>query len=128
MLAHGKDGHASHFHQRIRVPNGRIRAGLARINGNCEMTKHECEWLATDVVMVGKIACESAPHLGRGDALTGHVIPLLILVSLCTGIVGLALLVYEIRHHRRHVSPPESEIDAAAQSAIHGEAASHWIG
>ncbi|SAK99149.1 hypothetical protein AWB81_05679 [Caballeronia arationis] len=72
MLAHGKDGHASHFHQRIRVPNGRIRAGLARINGNCEMTKHECEWLATDVVMVGKIACESAPHLGRGDALTGH--------------------------------------------------------
>ena len=72
MLAHGKDGHASHFRQRIRVPNGRIRAGLARINGYCEMTKHECEWLATDVVMVGKIASESAPHLGRGDALSGQ--------------------------------------------------------
>jgi uncharacterized membrane protein YdjX (TVP38/TMEM64 family) len=55
-----------------------------------------------------------------GDAFTGHVSPLLILVSLCTGIVGLALLVYEIRHHRRHISPPESEIDAAAEPAIHG--------
>ncbi|HZU48660.1 MAG TPA: hypothetical protein VFA16_15635, partial [Mycobacterium sp.] len=37
-----------------------------------------------------------------GDALTGHVSPLLILVSLCTGAVGFAVLVYEIRQHRRH--------------------------
>lgn len=36
-----------------------------------------------------------------GDALTGHVSPLLFLVSLCTGTVGIALLAYEIRHHRR---------------------------
>jgi uncharacterized membrane protein YdjX (TVP38/TMEM64 family) len=36
-----------------------------------------------------------------GDALTGHISPLLFLVSLCTGIVGVALLAYEIRHHRR---------------------------
>jgi uncharacterized membrane protein YdjX (TVP38/TMEM64 family) len=36
-----------------------------------------------------------------GDALTGDVSPLL-LVSLCTGVLGLGLLAYEIRHHRRH--------------------------
>ena len=36
-----------------------------------------------------------------GDALTGHVSPLLVLVSLCTGGVGFALLAYEIRQHRR---------------------------
>lgn len=36
-----------------------------------------------------------------GDALTGHVSPLLFLVSLCTGAVGVAVLVYEVRHHRR---------------------------
>lgn len=37
-----------------------------------------------------------------GDALTGHVSPLLVLVSLCTGAVGFGVLVYEIRQHRRH--------------------------
>lgn len=37
-----------------------------------------------------------------GDALTGDVSRLLFLVSLCTGLVGIALLTYEIRHHRRH--------------------------
>ncbi|MDI3315018.1 MAG: TVP38/TMEM64 family protein [Mycobacterium sp.] len=36
-----------------------------------------------------------------GDALTGHVSPLLFLVSLCTAAVGVAVLGYEIRHHRR---------------------------
>lgn len=46
-----------------------------------------------------------------GDALTGHVSPPLVLVSLCTGIVGLALLGYEIRHHRR---------DTAVEPALHG--------
>jgi uncharacterized membrane protein YdjX (TVP38/TMEM64 family) len=37
-----------------------------------------------------------------GDALTGHVSPLLYLVSLCTGSLGVAGLIYEIRTHRRH--------------------------
>jgi uncharacterized membrane protein YdjX (TVP38/TMEM64 family) len=55
-----------------------------------------------------------------GDALTGHVSPLLFLVSLCTGIVGLALLAYEIRHHRRHKTAPETEIDAAGEPALRG--------
>lgn len=48
-----------------------------------------------------------------GDALTGHVSPLLILVSLCTGAVGLALLVYEIRLHRRR----SAEADGVAEPA-----------
>jgi uncharacterized membrane protein YdjX (TVP38/TMEM64 family) len=50
-----------------------------------------------------------------GDALTGHVSPSLFLVSLCTGIVGLALLAYEIRHHRRHraASGPNSTLPAS---------------
>ncbi|ORB51901.1 TVP38/TMEM64 family protein [Mycolicibacterium rhodesiae] len=36
-----------------------------------------------------------------GDALTGNVSPLLILVSVCTAAVGIAGLVYEVRTHRR---------------------------
>lgn len=36
-----------------------------------------------------------------GDALTGHISPLVFLMSLCTGLLGIALLAYEIRHHRR---------------------------
>ncbi len=55
-----------------------------------------------------------------GDALTGHVSPLLILVSLCTGIVGVALLAYEIRHHRRHRTAPVTEIDVAGEPALRG--------
>lgn len=38
-----------------------------------------------------------------GDALTGNVSPLLVLVSVCTAAVGIAGLVYEVRAHRRHV-------------------------
>jgi uncharacterized membrane protein YdjX (TVP38/TMEM64 family) len=53
-----------------------------------------------------------------GDALTGHVSPLLFLVSLCAGIVGLALLAYEIRHHRRHKTAPVTEIDVADEPAL----------
>ncbi len=53
-----------------------------------------------------------------GDALTGHVSPLLVLVSLCTGIVGIALLAYEIRHHRRHKSAAAAETDAAVEPAL----------
>jgi len=37
-----------------------------------------------------------------GDALTGHVSPLLFTVSLCTGLSGLGLFGYEIRQYRRH--------------------------
>jgi uncharacterized membrane protein YdjX (TVP38/TMEM64 family) len=55
-----------------------------------------------------------------GDALTGHISSLLFLVSLCTGIVGLALLAYEIRHHRRHRTAPVTEIDAAGEPALRG--------
>jgi uncharacterized membrane protein YdjX (TVP38/TMEM64 family) len=55
-----------------------------------------------------------------GDALTGHISPLLVLVSLCTGIVGLALLAYEIRHHRRHTNAPVTEIDIAGEPALRG--------
>ena len=36
-----------------------------------------------------------------GDALTGHINPLLFLVSLCTASIGVAGLAYEIRAHRR---------------------------
>ncbi|HUH71683.1 MAG TPA: TVP38/TMEM64 family protein [Mycobacterium sp.] len=37
-----------------------------------------------------------------GDALAGHVSPLLYLVSACTGALGLAGLVIEIRHYHQH--------------------------
>jgi uncharacterized membrane protein YdjX (TVP38/TMEM64 family) len=36
-----------------------------------------------------------------GDAMTGNVDPLLMLVSVCTATVGIALLVWEARRHRR---------------------------
>ncbi|WP_431240050.1 TVP38/TMEM64 family protein [Mycolicibacterium aichiense] len=36
-----------------------------------------------------------------GDALTGNVSPLLVLVSVCTAAVGIAGLVYEVRTHRK---------------------------
>ncbi len=35
-----------------------------------------------------------------GDAMTGNVSPLLVLVSLCTGATGVAGLIYEARRHR----------------------------
>lgn len=37
-----------------------------------------------------------------GDALTGNVSPLLVLISFCTACLGVAGLSYEIRVHRRH--------------------------
>jgi uncharacterized membrane protein YdjX (TVP38/TMEM64 family) len=55
-----------------------------------------------------------------GDALTGHVSPLLFMVSLCTGLVGIALLAYEIRLHRRSHRAPLPENDAGAERALHG--------
>jgi uncharacterized membrane protein YdjX (TVP38/TMEM64 family) len=48
-----------------------------------------------------------------GDALTGHISPLLFAVSLCTASLGVAGLIYEIRIHRRHhrerLAAPDSE-------------------
>ncbi|MDT5273660.1 MAG: hypothetical protein QOG95_592 [Mycobacterium sp.] len=55
-----------------------------------------------------------------GDALTGHVSPLLFLVSLCTGVVGIALLGYEIRHHRRHQDDRTADVDDAAEPVLRG--------
>ena len=51
-----------------------------------------------------------------GDALTGHVSPLLALISMCTGLVGVALLACEIRLHRLH---RDAEADDTA-SALNG--------
>ena len=36
-----------------------------------------------------------------GDALTGHISPLLVVVSLCTGSIGIVGLALEFRAHRR---------------------------
>ena len=55
-----------------------------------------------------------------GDALTGDVSPLLLLVSLCTGLLGLGLLAYEINHHRRHNRAAVTEIDVAGEPALRG--------
>jgi uncharacterized membrane protein YdjX (TVP38/TMEM64 family) len=52
-----------------------------------------------------------------GDALTGHVSPTLILVSVCTASVGVAGLIYEIRDHRRQ---PVLEPDPAVEPAVTG--------
>ncbi|MCV7236955.1 hypothetical protein A5765_09915 [Mycolicibacterium celeriflavum] len=46
-----------------------------------------------------------------GDALTGNVSPLLVLISLCTAGLGVAGLVYEIRVHRRHHRDRTAEAD-----------------
>ena len=42
-----------------------------------------------------------------GDALAGHVSPMLYLVSACTGALGLVGLVLEVRHYRQHPTAPE---------------------
>jgi uncharacterized membrane protein YdjX (TVP38/TMEM64 family) len=58
-----------------------------------------------------------------GDAFTGNVSPLLVLVSLCTasiGVIGLAFEVRAMRAHRRHqqVVPAESNTDPAVEPAV----------
>jgi uncharacterized membrane protein YdjX (TVP38/TMEM64 family) len=40
-----------------------------------------------------------------GDAMTGNVSPLLVLVSLCTAAIGVAGLIYEARRHRSSHRP-----------------------
>lgn len=42
-----------------------------------------------------------------GDAMTGNVSPLLVLVSLCTAAIGIAGLIYETRRHRALHQPEE---------------------
>lgn len=54
-----------------------------------------------------------------GDALTGHVSPLLFLVSLSTGLIGLALFAYEIRQYRRHHRAPSTDA-GDAETALRG--------
>ena len=44
-----------------------------------------------------------------GDALTGNVSPLLLLVSACTASLGIAGLVHELRTHRRHTQRADDE-------------------
>lgn len=53
-----------------------------------------------------------------GDALTGNVSPLLLLVSLCTASVGIAGLVHEIRAQRHHQPGADTEAAEPPQSAI----------
>lgn len=54
----------------------------------------------TFATLVGLIPGTSAVVI-LGDALTGSVSPLLVLISFCTACVGIAGLVYEVRSHRR---------------------------
>jgi uncharacterized membrane protein YdjX (TVP38/TMEM64 family) len=49
-----------------------------------------------------------------GDALTGRVSPLLLVVSLCTAALGLAGLAYEIRTHRRGSGHALSSVDTTS--------------
>jgi uncharacterized membrane protein YdjX (TVP38/TMEM64 family) len=54
-----------------------------------------------------------------GDALAGHVSPMLYLVSACTGALGLVGLVLEVRHYRQHATAPDDDIgvELAARAA-----------
>ena len=49
-----------------------------------------------------------------GDALTGHVSPLLVLVSVCTASLGVAGLAMEIRAHRRAHPAPEEPAESVS--------------
>jgi uncharacterized membrane protein YdjX (TVP38/TMEM64 family) len=53
-----------------------------------------------------------------GDALTGNINPLQILVSLCTASLGIAGMVYEIRAHRRRHRAHVVEQATAAEPAV----------
>jgi uncharacterized membrane protein YdjX (TVP38/TMEM64 family) len=55
----------------------------------------------TLATLVGLVPGTSAVVI-LGDALTGSVSPLLVLISFCTACLGVAGLVYELRAHRRH--------------------------
>ena len=53
-----------------------------------------------------------------GDALTGNVNPLLVLVSICTASIGIAGLIYEIRVHRRHHSERLAAAEESNEPAV----------
>jgi uncharacterized membrane protein YdjX (TVP38/TMEM64 family) len=55
-----------------------------------------------------------------GDALTGNVSPLLVLVSTCTASLGIAGLIYEMRIHRRHHNERLADSAPAGEPAITG--------
>ena len=55
-----------------------------------------------------------------GDALTGNVNPLLVVVSLCTASLGVAGLVYETRHHRRQHKTRAEQPEASSTPAVTG--------
>src|ERR1700757_2910765 len=73
----------------------------------------------TLATLVGVIPTTAAVVI-LGDALTGDVSPLLLLVSVCTGFLGLGLLGYEISHHRRYKRAAAMEIAPAAEPAVRG--------
>lgn len=60
----------------------------------------------------------SAAVVLLGDALTGDVNPLLILASLCTSAVGVSVLIFELRHHRRQNRGQSVQAGDAAEPAI----------
>ena len=51
-----------------------------------------------------------------GDALTGNISPMLVLVSLSTAALGVAGLIYEVRSHRRHHRAQVGRSDVAANA------------
>ncbi len=53
-----------------------------------------------------------------GDALTGNVNPLLVLVSFCTACVGAAGLIYEIRAHRVRRRDGRDPADSATDDSV----------
>jgi len=55
-----------------------------------------------------------------GDALTGNVSPLLILVSLCTASIGITGLIFEVRSHRRAHRAIDAEPAPTAEPAVAG--------
>ena len=73
-------------------------------------------WPYTLATLVG-LAPGTAAVVVLGDALTGHVDPLLLLVSLCTAAVGVAVLIYEVKHHRRN-RDSRSEADDIAEPLV----------
>ena len=55
-----------------------------------------------------------------GDALTGNISPLLLLVSVCTAAVGLVGLIYEVRVSRRRHAERITESDPPVETATTG--------
>jgi len=53
-----------------------------------------------------------------GDALAGHLSPMLYVVSLCTGALGVAGLIVEIRHYRQHHHRTAHHDEPAPEPAI----------